>query len=304
MENQDQNLTLADAILLGSQVVKPKAGVQMETGNQAGCALGMANTAKGVTYRNLTPEESATYSLRGGMPRAEGTADVWGQWVLQEVARPCECREKTPAEINREPSIYFMNAAFSVFNGSSYVFKLLSPQMKIQDVITHLFDVHVMAVQETSPSDPPAKTRWTIEQLADWVRSVEGPAREAEKEKQRKIREEQEARWKREGNYPITYTGSMYSMLLGGYGLTRNIFNLDGSITLEAIPANETSVMHKQGFEWSPACNAWVKVPKHGAYAEPSEPTVASNAEPGDASWKTSEITLENLIKMVESMIK
>ena len=50
-------------------------------------------------------------------------------------------------------------------------------RLRACDGVTHLFDDHIMA--EGSPRQP--EERWTLEQLVDWVRSVE-PADEAEKQ--------------------------------------------------------------------------------------------------------------------------
>jgi len=294
-EKMTENLTLADAILMGSSVVKPKAGVQIASteGPQEGCALGMANIAKGVTYRNPTPSEHYQELLYGQRKRSQGTADVWGQWVKQIVARPCECREKTQAEISRDT-----RPMLEATLGPRWVFKLLDPKMEIQDIIPHLFDVHVMQT-----ADVPL---WTLEQLADWVKSVEGPARE--KQQQQEMVEFQEAiRRAAEAAFPTTYSPQMSRLLFGlrprfgvyayyasvdpvsggikpGDDIDTSIQlpkqvgavqNLDGSVTLEPIP-NE---------------NPYMKDPFAG---------MASNSRPEDLNWKTSEITLKNIQKMME----
>lgn len=126
-------MKLSEAIVLGSTVLTPKAGRQIFPEENAGCALGMAAVANGCIFSPvvgpLPPGESG---------RALGVAGVWGDWILQEVSRPCSCR--------------------------SWWFKQLSvpPRMPIQDVITHLFDFHVMG-----------KKDWTLDRLVEWVRSVE-----------------------------------------------------------------------------------------------------------------------------------
>jgi hypothetical protein len=120
-------MRLSEAILLGSTVIAPKAGGQYFSKSQSGCALGMAAIARGCEYGtkgHAIPEQDR---------RAVGTEGVWGSWVMREVVRPCDCwRFRVPHE------------------------------MRIKDVIAHIFDHHVMA-----------KKNWTLEQLAAWVKTVE-----------------------------------------------------------------------------------------------------------------------------------
>lgn len=223
MTEQKENLTLADAILMGSSVIKPVAGVQMTAEMDSGCALGMANKAKGVEYVVMTPEEATQSHLHrmrtGERERSIGTAAIWGNWVKTVVPVPCGC-----------------------WGGAG----------QIQDVITHLFDVHVM--------DNRDRLKWTIEQLADWVRSVEGPAREEEKRLNEQEDRERAERWEREGAYPIHFSPQMSRMMgiTHPYSgamrpgnsidthwngeLTRNIFHPDGGVTLEPI-SNENPYM-------------------------------------------------------------
>lgn len=120
-------MKLSEAILLGSTILAPKAGRQHYSESNAGCALGMAAIANGYTFRTVS----------GPIPardrRTIGTEGVWGSWVLTEVRRPCDCwRYRVPRE------------------------------MRIKDIVAHLFDYHVMA-----------KQNWTLEQLVAWVRTVE-----------------------------------------------------------------------------------------------------------------------------------
>ena len=65
--------------------------------------------------------------------RTLGAEGIWGIWVLREVARPCNCwRFRVPRE------------------------------MRIKDIVAHLFDHHVIA-----------KKNWNLERLVAWVETVE-----------------------------------------------------------------------------------------------------------------------------------
>lgn len=119
-------MKLSEAILLGSTVLAPQAGQQYSSETKAGCALGMAAIANGCTFRPTT--QFNEYDRR-----TLGVEGVWGSWVLARVRRPCHC------------------------------WRLLVPrEMRIKDVIAHLFDYHVMV-----------KKNWTLEQLVEWVKTVE-----------------------------------------------------------------------------------------------------------------------------------
>lgn len=65
--------------------------------------------------------------------RTLGVEGVWGTWTLDLVRRPCNC-----------------------------LFLIVPRKMRIKDIIAHLFDYHVVR-----------KKNWTLEQLVDWVRTVE-----------------------------------------------------------------------------------------------------------------------------------
>ena len=120
-------MKLSEAILLGSTVLAPKAGRQHYSELNAGCALGMAAIANGCTFRPVTEPFDAKDR------RTLGAEAIWGSWVLSAVSRPCACwRIRVPRE------------------------------MRIKDIIAHLFDYHVMA-----------KGDWTLEQLVGWVKTVE-----------------------------------------------------------------------------------------------------------------------------------
>jgi hypothetical protein len=119
-------MKLSEAILLGSTVLAPQAGKQYSSETKAGCALGMAAVANGCTFRPIT--QFNEYDRR-----TLGTEGVWGNWVLTRMARPCKC------------------------------WRLLVPrEMRIKDIIAHIFDYHVMG-----------RKNWTLEQLVEWVKTVE-----------------------------------------------------------------------------------------------------------------------------------
>jgi len=120
-------MKLSEAILLGSTIMAPRAGGQHFSETQEGCALGMAAIAGGCTFR----------TVRGPVDDRErrtlGVEGVWGNWVLEQVERPCDC--------------------WRIW---------IRRRMRIKDVIAHLFDYHVMN-----------KRNWTLEQLAAWVETRE-----------------------------------------------------------------------------------------------------------------------------------
>lgn len=120
-------MKLSEAILLGSTILSPRAGAQHFSETQQGCALGMAAVARGLTFHPWT----RPFDERDR--RTLGVEGVWGSWVLQEVARPCDCWRFW-----------------------------LRRRMRIKEVITHLFDYHIMV-----------KKNWTLEQLVAWVETVE-----------------------------------------------------------------------------------------------------------------------------------
>ncbi|HXM22430.1 MAG TPA: hypothetical protein VN948_14335 [Terriglobales bacterium] len=120
-------MKLSEAILLGSTVLTAKAGGQRFSGGQAGCALGMAAIARGCRFGPV----SQPFDERDR--RTLGAEAVWGEWLVHTVTRPCRCwRFSIPRE------------------------------MRIKDIIAHIFDYHVMT-----------KKNWTLEQLVAWVETVE-----------------------------------------------------------------------------------------------------------------------------------
>lgn len=119
-------MKLSEAILLGSTVMSAKPGRQYFSDTKSGCALGMAAIARGCRLVRV----SGPVPVDGWRTcNAEG---VWGGWVLYMVPTPCECWAITPHE------------------------------MRIKDIIAHIFDHHVMT-----------KSNWTLEQLAAWVATFE-----------------------------------------------------------------------------------------------------------------------------------
>jgi hypothetical protein len=120
-------MKLSEAILLGSTVLTAKAGSQHFSEDQAGCALGMAAIARGCSFG------PASHPFDERDRRTLGAEGVWGEWVAHTVIRPCRCwRFRIPRE------------------------------MRIKDIIAHIFDYHVMT-----------KRNWTLERLVAWVETVE-----------------------------------------------------------------------------------------------------------------------------------
>jgi hypothetical protein len=120
-------MKLSEAILAGSTMLAGKAGGQYFPEEKAGCALGMAAIARGCSFHRAT--EAVAVKER----RTLGAEGIWGNWVLRVVMRPCEC---WALRVPRE--------------------------MRIKDIIAHLFDVHVME-----------KRNWTLSKLVTWVQTWE-----------------------------------------------------------------------------------------------------------------------------------
>ena len=120
-------MKLSEAILLGSSMLAPRGGRQHFAETQEGCALGMAAVARGCTFHKWTKP----FDERDR--RTLGVEGIWGDWVLAQVERPCDC--------------------WRIW---------MRRKMRIKDVIAHLFDYHIMN-----------KRNWTLEQLVAWVQTVE-----------------------------------------------------------------------------------------------------------------------------------
>ncbi|MGB9198470.1 MAG: hypothetical protein WCB53_16230 [Terriglobales bacterium] len=136
-------MKLSEAILLGSTVVSPKAGSIRFSRENAGCALGMAAIATGCTFvkplRQIPAKDLRTVNVE----------NIWGLWLLRPVVRPCDCR--TPITLR----------GLRLGQIIAYLSDRSAPlprDMRIKDIIAHLFDHHVMV-----------KKNWTLDQLAAWV---------------------------------------------------------------------------------------------------------------------------------------
>jgi hypothetical protein len=141
-------MRLSEAILLGSTVVKPKAGALRFSAENAGCALGMAVIASGGTFEHA----------RSPFPEIErrtlNVEDIWGIWLLWRVYRPCNCRG--PLVVNRlrlKEIVAYLRHPLS---------DPLPRKMRIKDIVAHLFDYHVME-----------KRDWTLDRLTTWLRPLE-----------------------------------------------------------------------------------------------------------------------------------
>lgn len=137
-------MKLSEAILLGSTVVTPKAGALRFSGENAGCALGMAAIASGCTFapvqRQIPVSDLRTVNVE----------EVWGTWLVEVVTRPCDCRGPITLRYLRLKEI----TAYLFDPGSAP----LPREMRIKDIIAHLFDHHYIG-----------KRNWTLDQLASWV---------------------------------------------------------------------------------------------------------------------------------------
>lgn len=141
-------MRLSEAILLGSTVVTPKAGALSFSGENAGCALGMAVIASGGTFRRAKRQFPATER------RTLNVEDIWGTWLLRLVPRPCDCR--IPLTLNR---LRFKEITAYLRHHRSAA---LPPEMRIKDIVVHLFDYHVMEERD-----------WTLDRLSTWLQPLE-----------------------------------------------------------------------------------------------------------------------------------
>jgi len=147
-------MRLSEAILLGSTVVTPKAGALSFSGENAGCALGMAVIARGGTFHGAKRQFPTTEH------RTLNVEDIWGTWLLRLVARPCDCR--APLTLNR-PHLKEITAYMRHPRSAA-----LPREMRIKDIVAHLFDYHVMEERD-----------WTLDRLTSWLQPLE-PSEPAE----------------------------------------------------------------------------------------------------------------------------
>lgn len=141
-------MRVSEAILLGSTLVKSKAGALHFSGENAGCALGMAVIANGgrfVPARRVVPASER---------RTLNVEVIWGTWLLRSIARPCDCR--APLQRN---GLQLRDIVAYVRHPRSLA---LPREMRIKDIIAHLFDHHVMQ-----------KRDWTLIRITTWLQPLE-----------------------------------------------------------------------------------------------------------------------------------
>lgn len=140
-------MRLSEAILLGSTIVKPKAGALRFANEDSGCALGMAVIASGGTF--VRPEHPVPETER----RTLNVEDVWGEWLLRRVDRLCNCG--VPLVLNRlHRNKTVTHPRYPIFH--------LSREMRVKDILAHLFDYHVMQCRD-----------WTLDRLTQWLQPFE-----------------------------------------------------------------------------------------------------------------------------------
>jgi hypothetical protein len=137
-------LRLSEAILAGSTLVKAKSGAEAYP-DGSGCARGMALEAVGkrqicVEFATFQETRYLTYALQ-----SENFEEVWPWTKIVMVVPFCKCLWWCLCDESHKISVSAM--------------------------IQHIFDWHVM--------DRLDGRVWTLEQLVDWVRSVEPQEEEA-----------------------------------------------------------------------------------------------------------------------------
>jgi hypothetical protein len=141
-------MKLSESILLGSTLVKPKAGALHFSGENAGCALGMAVIANG--WRFVPARREVATSER----RTLNVEDIWGTWLLQSIGRPCDCRAPL-----RRNGLQLRDIVAYIRHPRSFA---LPREMRIKDIIAHLFDHHVMQERD-----------WTLIRITTWLQPLE-----------------------------------------------------------------------------------------------------------------------------------
>lgn len=127
--------------------MKPKPGALRFANENSGCALGMAVIASGGTF--VRREHPVPETER----RTLNVEDVWGAWLLQRVVRPCNCG--VPLVLNR------LSRKKTVTHPRYPIFHL-PREMRVKDILAHLFDYHVMQSRD-----------WTLDRLTEWLQPFE-----------------------------------------------------------------------------------------------------------------------------------
>ncbi len=145
-------MKLSKAIGIGSATVKAKPGTQYDLKENSGCAIGMAIVGAGSRWIPGKP----------GEPHVGRSGHLdWWPWTEDLAQRPCHCWffPDAGARILAHVRYYGTFRPDTRVHGKKW---LLPRQMPVKDLITHLFDQHVFG-----------KGDWTLEQLREWVASVE-----------------------------------------------------------------------------------------------------------------------------------
>jgi len=129
----ESKLPLADAIFLGSHLVRGKGGAEWYS-DGSGCARGMALEAIGVK-RMPSMGDWLVDGMEFGMCLHQFIS-VWPWTTKTKTTYPCGCDRWLEID-------------------------------PVSSIIEHLFDRHVDGVVYTQ------LTKWTLEKLCDWVRSVD-----------------------------------------------------------------------------------------------------------------------------------
>lgn len=124
-------MKFSESIIIGSTVVKPRAGVQFDPDSHSGCAIGMAVIGSGGRYHAGPPPQGT--HLKDGQ-RSLAIEVVFGEWLRDRRTFPCSCKRLL----------------------------VLPRRGMIKDIVTHLFDLHVMIEKD-----------WTLDRLVKWIESVE-----------------------------------------------------------------------------------------------------------------------------------
>lgn len=83
------------------------------------------------------------------------------EWMSRPTTLPCSCKDKI------------------LMGSSCYPFSRESIESSIYRTLTHLFNYHVCGIQD-----------WTIERLADWLKTVEPQEEQSSQQQENVVREE------------------------------------------------------------------------------------------------------------------